>query len=1082
MRPVKLVMSAFGPYAGKVELDFERLGTDGIYLLCGDTGAGKTTVFDAISFALFGHASGDGREARTLRSDFADAATPTYVDLVFAYRGEEYRIRRNPEYLRAARRGTGMTTELADAELIYPDGRRLTKTRAVDAAVRELLGIDRNQFGQIVMIAQGDFRRLLNADTNERVEIFRRVFDTGSYQAFSQMLETRRRSLEETVRRLREEVRTLAGGILLAPDDPRCTLLSDWRERDALAAGPLADLLEEAVREDAAQLEETDRRRLALEAGIEEASADLERARTARRLVGLLNQQDREAQRLDAQTPALQERFDRSRETEGACRDIEAREAVIRNSLDRYDQLDRLREELARTQQEAEEALLARENLDKLFDTTRRAATDAEAREKSLAGYPAELAEASAVQTQAQRLADEARETLDLARRARVARHQCDDLDQGCRDLEREAETSARLAASYESKLSDLRNREAQLSDAPELAARNQAEIEATQVKVERVRADQTELARREDGLAEARELLARQEDAYRYARQRAEQANADHIRLQTAFYDGQAGLLAKSLVDGMPCPVCGSTAHPAPAASIHGVPTQDEVEAAERARAAAADALARESGRTAAARACVEERLAARDAFAHEHGEAPSLTAQSERYGADLDHLQHMQAQQQGRVDELQTVRRAIADAESNLEDGRASVEKASAKLARQRAALAAQQASLAALTDQLRGTDEAAAHRRADETRSDVAAASERVARAQQGVADLGKARDDLARLRRRLEDAESRRPSAEQRQRAAQARLQGIQERIAGLREGLEHASRDDALHHAANLAAESLRLHAERDEAQRRLEQHRRDLEAVRANAAAVQDQLRTAGSPDEEPVIEKLDDLRARKRRTDGERDELNARIAANRQIASSLRENEVACSEIAQNYSELEALAYTANGKLSGKDKLGFETYVQTIYFDQVLVAANARLDPMTGGRYRLIRRTRALTQRGQCGLDLDVLDNYTGKPREAASLSGGESFKASLALALGLSDVAQAHAGGIQLDTMFIDEGFGSLDQESLQLAIKTLVDVSGSGKLVGIISHVEELKASIDRKVVVERGRAGSTLRIEC
>ena len=216
MRPIKLTMSAFGPYAGKTVLELDKLGASGLYLITGDTGAGKTTIFDAIAFALYGQPSGDNRETGMFRSQYADAATPTFAELVFAYRGETYTVRRNPEYDRLKTRGEGTTTEKADAELVYPDGRVITKVKEVDRAIAEIMGIDRNQFSQIAMIAQGDFLKLLLASTDERKKIFQKLFNTQSFSRLQKSLKTAADELGGACKAAEDSIRQYVGGLSAA--------------------------------------------------------------------------------------------------------------------------------------------------------------------------------------------------------------------------------------------------------------------------------------------------------------------------------------------------------------------------------------------------------------------------------------------------------------------------------------------------------------------------------------------------------------------------------------------------------------------------------------------------------------------------------------------------------------------------------------------------------------------------------------------------------------------------------------------------------------------------------------------------
>ncbi|MDO4261993.1 MAG: SMC family ATPase [Eubacteriales bacterium] len=967
MRPIYLTMSAFGPYAGRTELDMEKLGTEGIYLIAGDTGAGKTTIFDAIAFALYGEASGGGREPVMLRSKYAAPETPTEVELIFCYGGKRYTVRRNPEYERPAKRGGGTTTQKADAELFLPDGRTISGLREVNAQIRQILGVDREQFSQIAMIAQGEFRKLLFASTEERQKIFRQIFCTEPYQRLQGRLKaehseaySRWGELQKGARQYVQGLECRTGG----PLEPELSLAKEGKLSFAETAELAQRLLDADREEKEALLEETGR-------------LDRELSRLDR-LLGIAGDRQKDREQLTKETElrsaleeeltALKETYAREQARESEQEALREREFRLKNLLPRYGELDDVRRE----------GEAARERQRRLAQKTGGLRTAIEASAEGLEALRRELKGLSGSELRLERAEQAKKEQGELSGRM------------------------SRLAEALG--------------------------------EWEKLRADQ----------------LSRQEE-YRAASGRAETLRQEYARMQKAFLDGQAGILAEELREGEPCPVCGSTEHPAPAAPCQEAPGREELdrkrEAAERAAedASKKSEAAGQAGAKANARQ-VEltrqaEELLEPCAFPEIAGRLAQARAESEARRAELAGELQEARRQDGRRRELE---RLIPKEERNLEEGRKklaedetaqAVAEENARSARERAARLEAELGLAGAegsgrpetpaddrlrkgpglpeADGIEGTERACA--------GDTAAAEGSLPPRTQGEAEAL-----IGRLQKNRESLSSALAKAEEEYRTAREQMTEADGRIQSLRKKLEAEQEPDG--------------------------------ERLKAERSAVEEQ-RSALS------------LAA---------GELDRRIGVNGKNLAGLKERLGELERAETRLSMIRNLHQTVSGSLSGREKVMLETYVQMSYFDRILARANTRFMVMSGGQYELLRSRGAANNRSQSGLELNVIDHYNGTERSVRTLSGGEAFKASLSLALGLSDEIQSSAGGIRLDTMFVDEGFGSLDEESLRQAVDALAGLSGGGRLVGIISHVSELKDRIDRQILVTKERTGGS-RVE-
>ena len=928
MRPLRLTLSAFGPYAAETTLDLEKLGKGGLYLITGDTGAGKTTLFDAITYALYDHSSSGIREGSMLRCKYADDKTPTFVELEFEVHGVRYTVRRNPEYQRPKTRGEGMTTEKADATLTYPDDRPpVTKAKDVTAAVQEIIGLDYNQFSQIVLIAQGQFTKLLNASTEERSRIFRKLFRTQRYAQLQERLQAEAAALNQQRTAQNAKLDSLLGGLQFSPEDPDAEALR------ALCAQTVPEtalaLLDALTARQAAALEEASTALQATEAQLDKVQQQLGAAAQAQRLAQQLAARQAE---LAAAKPALDA----------------ARAEADRHAGDAA-QLDALTVQVT----QAQSALAAYDALDTLC------------RQQTEARDAARLAAAQAHKRRTQ---------LDNLNAALAA-----------------AETELAALADADTRLLALQNRSAQL------AQRGEA------------------LAKLEQRLAECQHQAKRAHKAqenYRAAAAAQDEARARQNTLERAFLDAQAGLLAESLVEGAPCPVCGSTHHPARALLPHTAPTQAQVEAA---RQAAAEADRQAQNASAAAQSAL---AAANEAKTSLRRDAETLLP--ERFTTP-----------EGTVPLTFALMTNV--------------------LAEENAALQTAQTDCKA---QCRQTD-------ADCRRK----------------AQLEADRQAKTRQRPALEQAAA---EADRSAAAQNASADALESQIAERRAALPYPRRADAQAALNKLEADRRTLRTGMDTAQRRLKQAEQTVaaaeaavEALTAQQTAAQKELPARSA---EELTAQQTELTAAREALRSREKQLSAQLLPNRKTAAQYRAAAEARQTLESRWQWVSALAATAGGTLTSKQKIRLEAYIQMNYLDRILRYANTRLMQMTAGQYEL-ERIGAENQRSQSGLDLGVIDHYNGTRRSVKTLSGGESFKASLALALGLSDEVQSSAGGIRLDTLFLDEGFGSLDEESLELAIRVLSGLTEGDRLVGIISHVGALKDRIDRQVVVHKARTGGS-----
>ena len=906
MLPLKLTMSAFGPYKDKTTVDFTSLGEKGLYLITGDTGAGKTTIFDAITYALYGEASGNIREAGMFRSKYALPDTPTEVILEFSNKGKNYRVRRNPEYERPAKRGTGITTEKASAELELPDGRVIIKPREVNEEIINILGIDRGQFSQIAMIAQGDFLNLLLSSTDERKKILRKIFKTERFY-----------NLQE---RLKSEAQQLQGRyneLTLSINQYKQSIICQDSEKESMLT--LEDTLEKLkllIEEDKALKEECIKEILVKE---KEEELLLAKIKDGEELLFLKSNILR-----------LEENRKKG-------------EGIIKNQEDEYLKAEKRKPQIEKLISEAAEISALLPQYDELLKKT-----------DSLNLVKKDLENKSRMLSQ--------KENENISTKEKIE------------NLEKE---SANLQLSGE-KLIYLENEESSvLKEKEDIISLKNLDFEKEQAQKD---------------LNEAHEK-------YLHLKREAAEKRTVYESMNMAYLDEQAGILAAELKEGQPCPVCGSLSHPSPAKKSVKAPSKEElqkvkdesIKADEVLKSASEDAHSKKSA------------LEVREKFLY------------------------------NRFDEI------FPDGDKNSID----------ILLKEK---------LVTLEKRIREISE--------------------------------EKREEQAKLKRKKEISELLLSSKENLERLA-ADIRGLSESVSVLRENILQtdnsisaiSSRLPFQHkHEAERKIEMLRKEAgniseQIEEKKKAYEESKGKLLQLDGKISANKERCEGRSDVDVEALKPDLEKSKKEKEILNAKKENLGHRISGNSETLKKLALNNEEISKISKEWNIVRSLSATANGSLTGKEKIMLETYVQTTYFDRIIERANLRFKIMTGGKYELKRQSEGENKRIQSGLDLALIDHHNGTERSVKTLSGGEAFKASLSLALGLSDEISSLAGGIRIDAMFVDEGFGSLDDESLNQAMNALAGLSQGNRLVGIISHVSELKERIDKQIVVTKSSDGSS-----
>lgn len=926
MRPNKLVLSAFGPYASKVELDLSKLGENGVYLITGDTGAGKTTIFDAITFALFGKPSGDIRDVKTLRSEYANEEIETYVELDFIYHDEEYHIYRRPEYTYTHVQKNGevkQRSKATDAYLILPNGDRIVKPTEVTKQVEQLLGMKRDQFRQIAMIAQGSFLEILNADTKERGRLFEKVFMTSKYSVLmdrlNQMAKESSIALNDAKLRLQQIISDIRVPEILQEQYEQT--LETFAMNDIQ---PVYDLLDKIIIGAKEGIENLQKQKEQVQKQLQKSRK--EETEKTKQLQDLLS-----LEKLLKEKPVKEEKANRYTER-------------LKTDGEKYHiQIDALKKEQVQIEHELPEYA-------------------------GLTKLTAKLAEIK---------------------------------KQGSSVL-KDLETKTSLKKQLDEDIT-LKQKEAQILTDSELSLNKlfikEEEIEKKISAFYHASMIQSNYQNAVDNLKEKTQFL--QESTDRKAMLQKQYDDA-----QLSYFANQAGLLASRLIKGEPCPVCGSIEHPRPASYSDQLVTQEEINQYKK----KADQVEKEY--QVASKACVDANL-------------------------KMSTLQN----------ELELVLKSVTEQTIPLRSVKTFIDEHTVQLKKE-------QKEISTRIKQLQQQSK----------------------RYQELLKMIPKLQQKLTALAEEVSQSE-----------ITQAKLsvehEQIQKQVQETTAKLKYSSETEAKNRVAILAKQILEYQQQIDQLANESKLAMDELVYVSAQIDMLKEKVES--SIDEIPLQKnQLGLLQAEIENLQVQQEEILKSIHDTQMYESDAQDTKKkiksesdAYQTKLSRYSSLRELADVAMGNgRSSKEKITLQEYVQIAYLDRMIHKANERYLSMSNQQYQLVRSAGTKDKRSHEALDLDVIDFSNGSIRPVSSLSGGESFIASLALALGMSDEIQSQAGGIQIDTMFIDEGFGTLDRDSLNNAIQTLMKLSGENRLVGIISHVKELKERIHKGIIVTKDLHGS------
>ena len=898
MKPIKLKMSAFGPYKNETIIDFDKLGENGLFLVTGDTGAGKTTIFDAISFALFNDVSGSNRPISSLRSDFA-TSEETYVELEFEHKGKIYTVRRTPTYERQKKSGEGVTKNIADASLSYDD-KIITKISNVNEKIIEIIGINSKQFKQIAMLAQGEFINVLFAKSEDRTEIFRKIFETDIYNIITRNLNELAKNNRMDLERLKTNFETNSENIIWK-EIPVSVELIEYKK---IVESDIKQILTSLSTEIENQKQEYKN----FEKEIDKTTKESKKLENKIKEAKEQNKKIEEYQILKETKNKLKEQEKAIKEDE---KKIKTNEKIIATVLPKEKIIEKLKEEIEKNNEQIEE-------LEKLIEQGKKIEKDNSENAKRIEDIKKIVKEYSKVQEENKKI----------------------------------------------------------------------QEISSKIEEIQKLNKEKDELVKK-----------------YEKSNEKYQDKVKEYLKQEDAFFKEQAGIIAEKLEKGKPCPVCGSKEHPSKAKKSKTVLTKEELDKLKEEK----ELLEKENSK-------YKEKITV-------------INTKKEALLAEISESKKTSFVFEEFIEKVKKQKNEIEEKSSNLEDKFDTI--------------------YFKITNSNVDIEEFEFDEFKDEFNKRIKEDADKMIK---NKTLLGKTKE--------LKESTDKE----------------YKEKNIDFIEAIQKLGFKNEEEYRKKLLNE-----AEVNKIKENIEDYKEKKISNTAKIESLEKEISKKEIIDISKDEEKLEELLVTQKEQKKIQLKLKSNLDMNEKCDRALQKTANMLIEQMQKVAQIDELAKLASGTAVKKRKISFEQYVQATYFDMIIHEANKRLISMTDNRYMLLRKKSADKISEKIALDLDVLDNYNGKIRDVKSLSGGESFKAALALALGLSDIIQSYSGGVVIDTLFIDEGFGTLDMESREQAINTLIKLAGDNKLIGIISHVTELKERIDKKIIISKTQNGSNIEVE-
>ncbi|RXI50995.1 SMC family ATPase [Clostridium tetani] len=1042
MKPLKLTMCAFGPYADVQIIDFTELDNRNIFLINGPTGAGKTTIFDAISYALFGEASNTNKDRDGLRSDFASQETITYVDLEFSLRDKKYKVTRYPQQARKKSRGEGFTYKNSEAFLILSEGNTVSGVTLVEEKINEILGINKNQFRQIVMLPQGEFRKLLEADSSEREIIFRKIFGTEPFEKFQKVLDDKRKEMYKDIAKVNTERITNVKRVDVTNNEE----LSKIIDKENLNFKEIILGIEEIIENDEIQEQNLSKK-------IEE---------------------------INGEEIKIQNEIVLLEEVNKKIKEKEEYEKKYKELIFQKEEYENKKDKLYQGRKALEVTMLENNFKEKenYFQLKEKEYIEVEQRVNL---YRKKVEESIKKLKEEESKEEERKETSNKLTILKSFQNKVRDYEEKKNRIEQIKGELEKKQKEYSSLGSKIKNDRTKLNN----LNKEFVELQKCEVEKEKILSK-----------VEEKEVICNDmRDFYKYynsyliniKKHGNLKINFDKIEkkymetklkyeiMEDNFKKGQAGILAKDLKDGVKCPVCGSKHHPSPAEMIKGVPTEEklnqikyEFDEIKEQRDMILQNMSDLNGVITSSNEIISDyKLKLEKSLGkiiEEYWKKDILnfiSIKGKEIALEVENLKEKLKQIEEDNKKKINIKNSLIKLEEEIEENNILLEKLNEEYKDSFAKVKSEESSILAIEKEI------------PEKFRSVPELNKKIKNIENKLLELNQL---LEKARKEYEVINNEYISLKTNKKSKLENLQELLKEIEKNKDNMnkkiiECGLKDYNNYLAVKLSEDQLKSLDED------IQDYNQNIKIIKFNLNRAINNSKDLEFIDLDIIKEKLEKVNQEKNQLNREYNIVFSRLDNNIKTLKEIKKLNEKISEKEDDYKIIGELARISNG--DNDERITFERYVLAAYFDEIIAAANIRLSKMTGARFLLSRKEEKGKGRRQEGLELEVFDNYTGKARNVKTLSGGESFKASLSLALGLADVIQSYAGGISLDTIFIDEGFGTLDPESLDNAIETLVELQNGGRLVGIISHVPELKERIDNILEIIPTKEGSRAR---